>query len=295
MADYLGKLVAKNMGTAEVILPRRSTRFETAQTKESYEISSVEEPFERISEVQVVNRPITVQSNRANDISESDIPPDLPIKQNSDKQISNALGVPATTIQVSEQLNLQDETSTPKDKHPEPESKSNKPETYSKPPELERLPKRLSKKIDDSEVNVDLSPVKVVQSVQLNPNQHTDSNSDQEPKLEPKSRNESITQIEVRNQTIEKHSEIIVRPRVEPVKEQVSERINDQTLIRFPQNHERFSELVEPVEAPTINVSIGRVEIRAITTQTIPKETRNKPQTLSLDEYLQKRRAGGDR
>ena len=45
--------------------------------------------------------------------------------------------------------------------------------------------------------------------------------------------------------------------------------------------------------APTINVSIGRIEVRATTPAAQPRKQPSGAQTMSLDEYLQKRNRGG--
>jgi hypothetical protein len=48
-------------------------------------------------------------------------------------------------------------------------------------------------------------------------------------------------------------------------------------------------------EVPVINVTIGRVEIRAVASSAQVKEARTKPATLSLEEYLRQRSNGGGR
>lgn len=48
---------------------------------------------------------------------------------------------------------------------------------------------------------------------------------------------------------------------------------------------------IEP--GPTINVTIGRIEVRAATSEPRPQKQRREQQVLSLDEYLNQRSAGG--
>ena len=51
---------------------------------------------------------------------------------------------------------------------------------------------------------------------------------------------------------------------------------------------------ITPAEAsPTINVTIGRIEVRAATSEPRPQKQRREQQVLSLDEYLNQRSAGG--
>jgi hypothetical protein len=47
--------------------------------------------------------------------------------------------------------------------------------------------------------------------------------------------------------------------------------------------------------APTITVTIGRIEVRATTTQAPAKQPRGAPEVMSLDEYLRRRSGGGAR
>lgn len=51
---------------------------------------------------------------------------------------------------------------------------------------------------------------------------------------------------------------------------------------------------ITPAETgPTINVTIGRIEVRAATSEPRPQKQRREQQVLSLDEYLNQRSAGG--
>ena len=60
----------------------------------------------------------------------------------------------------------------------------------------------------------------------------------------------------------------------------------------FPQ----FPPAPKPPSAPTINVTIGRVEIRAVSPAPTPQRTRPKSaNVLSLEEYLRRRASGGSR
>lgn len=73
------------------------------------------------------------------------------------------------------------------------------------------------------------------------------------------------------------------------------------SVVRWPRNDPMsgrmmFPHDIAPVEAgPTINVTIGRIEVRAAThtSEARPQKERREPQVLSLDEYLSQRSAGG--
>jgi len=60
-----------------------------------------------------------------------------------------------------------------------------------------------------------------------------------------------------------------------------------------PKREERFQKMVlSELQPPTINVTIGRVEVKATTPSTSPKRNTRTTSTMSLDEYLQRRQGG---
>jgi len=73
------------------------------------------------------------------------------------------------------------------------------------------------------------------------------------------------------------------------------------SVVRSPRNDPMSARMVShddiaPVETgPTINVTIGRIEVRAATqtSEARPQKQRREQQVLSLDEYLSQRSAGG--
>ncbi len=54
------------------------------------------------------------------------------------------------------------------------------------------------------------------------------------------------------------------------------------------------SQTPAPEAGPSVQVTIGRVEVRATPAPAAPKKTRSRPPVMSLDEYL-RQRSGGDR
>jgi hypothetical protein len=83
-------------------------------------------------------------------------------------------------------------------------------------------------------------------------------------------------------------SKVTVEPRIaRPVENQrVSGKIK-------PFHQELLAQPTEIPAAPTINVTIGRIEVRATTAAAQPRKQPPVAQTMSLDEYLRKRNQGG--
>ena len=68
------------------------------------------------------------------------------------------------------------------------------------------------------------------------------------------------------------------------------------TPARLPRVSEADEAKHEPRNEPTIQVTIGRVEVRAVTSNEVPKSQRPKPAPLmSLDDYLRQRAEGSKR
>lgn len=73
------------------------------------------------------------------------------------------------------------------------------------------------------------------------------------------------------------------------------------SVVRSPRNDPMSARMVSPDDiapvetGPTINVTIGRIEVRAATqtSEARPQKQRREQQVLSLDEYLSQRSAGG--
>lgn len=86
------------------------------------------------------------------------------------------------------------------------------------------------------------------------------------------------------------------RPMSEPVKPQI--------IVKQPESPKEVdSPASQPLLAQssikqptsTIQVTIGRVEVRAISSNPLPKKRRSAPPVMSLDEYLHRRSQGGKR
>ena len=87
---------------------------------------------------------------------------------------------------------------------------------------------------------------------------------------------------------------IVVQPRVSPLPQSTSE-----SDIRYSEGYQSRREQIlqqraEP-QTPTINVTIGRIEVKALPpAATTPPPRKPTPSLMSLDEYMRRRNAGGD-
>jgi hypothetical protein len=54
-----------------------------------------------------------------------------------------------------------------------------------------------------------------------------------------------------------------------------------------------FKRAGQPAPTPTIQVTIGRIEVRATSPATPPSKPRAASPAMSLDEYLRRRKGGG--
>jgi hypothetical protein len=77
---------------------------------------------------------------------------------------------------------------------------------------------------------------------------------------------------------------VVVQPRVMRIEHRGEDRSNSSPLAMSVQ---------APPPAPTIHVTIGRIEVRATTPAMPASKPRPAPQTMSLDDYLRQRSRGG--
>jgi hypothetical protein len=86
-----------------------------------------------------------------------------------------------------------------------------------------------------------------------------------------------------------------VRTIVERIIEHESQTMERQLVPVSPVSKSPRPEAAAPAAAPTINVTIGRIEVRVTATQAPAKQQRGGPEVMSLEEYLRRRSGGGGR
>ncbi len=106
----------------------------------------------------------------------------------------------------------------------------------------------------------------------------------------------SLKTAEGENQTVIEQA--IPRPELYPVAETRARVVAQPHVTRYvePAGPVPTQPVARPEPTPTIQVTIGRVEVRATPPPVPPsKKERPKPPVMSLDEYLSRRASGGDR
>jgi len=290
MGDYLSDLVTKNIGTANVIQPRRSARFEPLQAKGALE-AQIEPPSlqtESFEEEHIIET-MPPSSRRKREVKLRERDEIISSREDSDEQIAQALLIPPPKAHSSE--NGQNDA------------------------RVTLAPKLIEAVREPTTQNLSVpNPSSLTLSALVTPTQPSLKSAESRKKLNSiiehapiQTHRESLSATgELKappekisgKQGIEAHAQIIVEPRVEKIENRVEEATIYQTVIPMPreQMSKQISERAEVPETPTINVTIGRVEVRAVTSSAPSKETTYaKPQTLSLDEYLRKRHNGGER
>ena len=294
MGDYLSDLVTKNFGTAEIIQPRRPAHFEPTQTKGALEVQN-EPPSlqtESFAEEHIIEpmAPVRPRHRREARLSEKDEVTSS--RKDSDERIAQALLVsPPTTHSSKTKQNDARVTLTPKaiEATREPASQSSSvPNPSSSTLSTILTPTQSSPKSAENQEKsnsiIEHAPIQT----------HRESPAETGELKMPPTKNFG----KPGKQDVEAHTPIIVKPRVEKLENRVKEAPIHQTIFSLPreQMSKRISERAEVIETPIINVTIGRVEIRAVASSAPSKEKYTKPPpTLSLDEYLRKRRTGGER
>ncbi|HSK74536.1 MAG TPA: hypothetical protein VK892_22735 [Pyrinomonadaceae bacterium] len=292
MGDYLSELAKKNLGTANVIQPRRASRFEQVQTQGAHD--SQTEPLSLQAEsfdiVQAVNeehggainpdvrqrRPMRLSRKDELISSEDDADERTPL-------FSPPKGDPPVTKQTAENASLSSniieevrETANEILSQPRPPSPA-----VVKPKESLLISGEAEEKTNITLKQASIKP-------------HFPQSKEVELKI-PETKN-SAPQV-ISKQSPETPSQVIVKPRFSKSEERFGEFENNQNKIlpareKMPK---QISESAKTADVPVINVTIGRIEIRAVNSSAPVKQARTKPATLSLEEYLRKRSNGGGR
>lgn len=71
--------------------------------------------------------------------------------------------------------------------------------------------------------------------------------------------------------------------------------VTQSPALEYPDLHPFRSQPAQPPPAPTIQVNIGRIEVKAKPPASKPRQPRQSPPVMTLDEYLRQRSQGGGR
>ena len=280
MGDYLSDLITKNTGTADVLRPRRPARFEPLHPANllGAEIDPVlQTEIVEQEEVTTTTRP---RRPRARAIEETEERPprkdsNEPLKQSPPPLVSSAEFQTPVPHHKSAAA-----TFSPKSVEAARETAAEKRSVFDllTPPLVPVVPLP-AKDAEKREKSDDSDAPAVIRA-------------DHEP---PKEAILKTPPPNAAREIIEKHDRIVIEPRVEKIENRVTESTTLQPVVSPPpaQVPKQLSERAEIAETPTINVTIGRVEIRAAVSSVPPKEIPANRPALSLNEYLRNRGNGG--
>jgi hypothetical protein len=257
MGDYLSELVTKNIGMANLIQPRRASRFEQAQPPGAH--YSQTEPLSLPAESFDIAQ--TVNEERGGEIK-PDARPRRPMRSSK-----------------------KDEFISSEDDADERSPLLSPPKSH--PPITKQIAENvsLSSSIEEK-TNITLEQASIVP--------HFPQSKAVELKIpETKSSEPQV----ISKQSPETQAQVIVKPQIMKSEERFGEARNNQNKILPPREKmpKQISESAKTAEVPVINVTIGRVEIRAVNSSAPVRETRTKPPALGLEEYLRQRSNGGGR
>lgn len=286
MGDFLSELIARNNGTADVLAPRRAARFETVQEQGtlgfqtgtvSFEPEAFVEENTRESPLPQTRMQRTHKAQRNEKDSKARAAPALPRSQ-SEPQLPDPMKAQAHVPPATEEFEARSETINPQ-------------------PSLSRTSSPAVARQD--------APRPVLQRPgdareQINQEQMVEQLASQTSNV-IQSRHDELESSSVKahsSRNAEAPDAIVATPRVTLAEQRSEESAAPQTVGSKAKERAPapLTELVDvQSSAPTINVTIGRVEVRAVSSAASPNKTHTTAPTLSLDEYLRKRRQGGER
>jgi hypothetical protein len=314
MSDYLGKLAARHRHELPLVAPRLPSMFESVEAgvsvgstgevddldgirEETIEVTAPRPSVERLSAkpVQRVEPPQTVDimPKRALNVP---IEPTAPRPVETEREPSfSRRKTRAEMIQPRETITR--ETS----------DESSDDDTQHVPSKPRRRARSVEAQDDENFVVPERTP-------QVNPKRHTSRTPIVDETVVPATvppRPMAVPSVETpktlqvnppterhRSQPIEPHVTVRVQTRIERQEQDIKSESGKGAIIpaqpseplehyRLPSTgHEKSSRPVEP----TVHVTIGRIEVRAVTpAQEEKPKSQRKPQTIGLDEYLRRR------
>ena len=283
MSDYLSDLVTRNIGTADVTQPRRPARFEPARATGALEAVIEPSSFQAdIFEEKQIIEPTTPARRRGVRLTEKN--EKISSLMNADEEIEQALLITPPEIRSPETERndarvilapriIEEKQETTGESFPVPSLSSQTFSPSKAPPKSAQNQEVSNDIIEQALIQTHRAPAAETDGLEISPAKSFD------------------------RQSIEMLAPIIIEPRVEKAENHAEDAAIHQTIIQLAQEQmsKQISERAAIPETPVINVTIGRVEIRAAVSFAPPKQSHAKPQTLSLDEYLRKRRNGGER
>ena len=259
MSDFFYELAARNLGTANVIVPRRPALFESTADHPHFQSAGEPESTSTFDDVNVVEVRPARRPHRISEAAEGGVwqsrGVDPPSSHTSSKTFHDAETEPS-----SQSISSTSET--------DPHSRNL---DRSRPREF---PRENSKLVDQSKTHGPIVEPKIPST----------------PVSVPSTASESGKR-ERNNQPVEAKTQIIAKPRVAVTRdpERAGPRPSSDPASKF------LGEQPEKPEAPVINITIGRVEVRALSPSAPARAAKTQPPTVSLDEFLQRRRNGGAR
>jgi hypothetical protein len=282
MRDYLSDLVTKNSGTADVLQPRRRARFEPLLPLSPFEAESEPSFPKETFEKEEFTQPSPLRRPRRREISRIEETPEITPREDSNESFEQALSIAARP-------QAHGSKSPPPKTEPTFSPKLIEParETITESPPVSALlsptpSKPIAPKIVEKQVKSEISnePALIVKPTEPPPKEN-------DLKVPPTK--------DTGQKIVETRERIVIEPRVEKIESRVNDSTSQQTSILPPekQSAKQIPERVETVQTSVINVTIGRIEVRAAVSSAPPKQTPSKRPTLSLDEYLRNRGTGG--
>lgn len=311
MGDYLSDLVTKNIGTVEIIQPRRAARFEPTQILTAFETQTEsslfsEVGFEQENTIETTphirpRRTRQIKSSENNTVISS---PENPIEQTVETtfispvktRTSEIKPIRSRATRKTHEIEAHRET-TNQNLSLLPASASTVSTSVTPKPfplKFENAPEKPSNAIVHTQVQTRHAPQLKTDEFKISEQKNFDERNWNTKNLETSDSEAKDFDAQIVQALIP----IIDQPRMAMIENRFAETAIQPVITALPreQTSNQFSDRAEISEVPTINVTIGRVEVRAVTASAPPKQTSSvKPLTMSLDEYLRKRGNGGER
>jgi hypothetical protein len=292
MSDYLGNLVARTIFQAAVVRPQLPSLFEPtlASGQVRSELELEQEAFSESSsatqrsEAAAPNPPANPTTSSTPSIT---APDQSVLSEPLSERIVHRTGTPRSILTPSESLVREPEPIAPQISCPKTIRRASG-NTEPSPEDIVPGPANKRRKGRSLPVQIEANVAPVAPELRKN-DSHAGQRESSSRRAQASEAPTSVSQLSTPNSPPKSPS--LVKPAAILQKIYTVEAVIP-AVRSFPQ----FLRTRVPASAPTINVTIGRVEIRATSSAPLPQRARPKSaNVLSLEEYLRRRASGGSR
>lgn len=285
MNDFFVELASRNIGAADVLMPRRAARFETARRQDALSFETKTVRLESFDDESAGERLLPhSELLREHEAERTKLDSETQAAQGL-RRVGDEAGSSLRVRGRAPMQHAQESESIGEHANPKSPLSSTSSSSISRHDASQQTLRVADYALIDQDHVIESSNARTSDARGAHAESFEDSNT-------RGVRNDEALRPETRSPIVATPSVRLIERRIEEssINRPASREVPRQTAAPLSKR------LNESSAAPTVNVTIGRLEVRAVTSSAQPARSRAMTTpALSLDEYLRKRRKGGER